>query len=258
MSYSNEAGTRAYEVYAPPSRNAAPRPLLVMLHGCAQDPADFAAGTGMNRLAERHDFVVLYPAQAPTANAMRCWNWFNPADQLRDQGEPALLAGMARHVAAAYSVDKRRIFLAGLSAGAAMALILSDTYDDVFAALGVHSGFLYGGVRTGVTRSMPTIVFHGDADIAVNVSQGAEIARRCVARESALCGSLRGAVENRESGGRDVTVTRYRNEAARELVEYWVVHGAGHTWSGGSAKGSFTDVGGPNASAEMVRFFLRV
>ncbi len=280
-SYSNGAGTRAYEVYAPPPRTPGPRPLLVMLHGCAQGPADFAAGTRMNALADLHDFVVVYPAQSTAANPMRCWNWFNVQDQWRDQGEPSLIAGIARQVTADHALDAGRLCIAGFSAGGAMAVIVAQTHAEMFAALGVHSGLPYGaaqdaasalaamqggtaahgraGARGGsappVSPAIPTIVFHGDADATVNVGNGAEIVRRAVAREVELHGVLHAGVQHRQAaGGREYTVTEYRGDAAQPLIEYWVVHGAGHAWSGGSSGGGFTDLGGPDASAEMVRF----
>ena len=256
-SFTNAAGTRAYAVYAPAPRKRGPRPLLVMLHGCTQDPGDFAVGTRMNALADLHDFVVVYPAQAAAANALRCWNWFVAQDQLRDQGEPSLIAGIARQVAEDHALDRHRIYIAGFSAGGAMAVVLAETYGELFAALGVHSGIPFAGLpRAAATHAIPTIVFHGDADPNVNVSQGAEIVRRCVAREETLQGPLQvSARQARSAGGLDYTVTSYRRDAARARIEFWMAHGAGHAWLGGSPAGSFTDARGPDASGEMVRFF---
>jgi len=252
-----------------------------MLHGCTQNPKDFAAGTRMNSLADRHDFVVVYPAQSRAHNAMGCWNWFNPPDQLRDQGEPSLIVGVALEVAAQHRVDLGRIFVAGLSAGGAMAVILGETYPDVFAALGVHSGLPFGAADSAGAalaamqgdvvrrkaeqpaaapspRPVPRIVFHGDADSTVNVSNGAEIVRRAVVRETAAGGPLHEVIENRvAAGGHAYTTSRYLRGAELPVIEFWVVHGAGHAWSGGSPAGSFTDDEGPDASAEMVRFFLQ-
>lgn len=251
-----------------------------MLHGCTQDPKDFAAGTCMNALADRHDFVVVYPAQSRAHNAMGCWNWFNPPDQRRDRGEPSLIVGIALQVAAQHAIDLRRIFVAGLSAGGAMAVILGETYPEVFAGLGVHSGLPFGVAHSAAgalaamqgeglaekreppaaaptARPVPRIVFHGDADATVDISNGAEVVRRAVVREAAAGGPLHEVIENRTAaGGRTYTTTRYRRGAELPVVEFWVVHGAGHAWSGGSPAGSFTDAEGPDASAEMVRFFL--
>jgi poly(hydroxyalkanoate) depolymerase family esterase len=284
-SYSNSSGTRAYKLYVPKSHGRKPRPLVVMLHGCGQSPDDFAAGTHMNQLAVRHDFLVVYPGQSAAANAMYCWNWFNVKDQARDAGEPSLIAGIVRKVASEYSIDPLQIFIAGLSAGGAMALILGETYQELFAAVGVHSGLPYaiahdassaiaamqGGIASrgrahparrvpqhpdASAKSIPTIVFHGDADLTINIKNGADIVEQVVSREAAIHGVLRVAVRKGQSAGERVyTVTLYRDKGLRAIVEYWVVHGAGHAWSGGSATGSFTDPTGPNASAEMVRFF---
>jgi poly(hydroxyalkanoate) depolymerase family esterase len=286
-SYSNSSGARAYKLYVPKSQGRKPRPLVVMLHGCGQSPDDFAAGTHMNQLAVRHDFLVVYPGQSASANAMYCWNWFNVKDQVRDDGEPSLIAGIVRKVASEYSIDKQQIFVAGLSAGGAMALILGETYQDLFAAVGVHSGLPYAVAHDASSaiaamqgsigsrhqrahsahrapqrpsvraKSIPTIVFHGDADLTINIKNGADIVDQVVSREAAIHGVLRVTARNgRSAGGRGYTVTVYRGEGLQPIVEYWLLHGAGHAWSGGSATGSFTDPTGPNASAEMVRFFL--
>ena len=274
-SYSNVAGTRAYRLYVPASYASAggeAAPMVVMLHGCAQTPEDFAAGTRMNELAERHGFLVLYPAQAANANRQKCWNWFRPEDQKRDSGEPSLIAGMTRKVASEYRVDARRIFAAGLSAGAAMAVILGATYPDVYTAVGAHSGLPFGAAHDRVSAfgamqgkggahsttvkvvAVPTIVFHGDADHTVNVKNGATIV------EQATLGAgdqarLSSSIEQGVSGVRKYTRTIFANGCNQPVVEEWVLHGAGHAWSGGSLEGSFTDGSGPDASTAMVRFF---
>lgn len=256
-SFSNAAGTRRYEVYAPPPRKRGPRPLLMMLHGCTQGPEDFAVGTRMNALADLHDFVVAYPAQSAAANAMRCWNWFVAGDQQRDRGEPSLIAGIARQVAEQHALDRQRIYIAGFSAGGAMAVVLAETHGDLFAGLGVHSGIPYAAPpRAAAAHALPTIVFHGDADANVNVAQGAELVRRAAAREEIAAGPLRVTIRQaRTAGGLDCTVTSYRRDAARSRIEFWLVHGAGHGWFGGSPAGSYTEARGPDASGEMVRFF---
>jgi poly(hydroxyalkanoate) depolymerase family esterase len=285
-SYSNMAGTRTYKVYIPNNGSGKPVPLLVMLHGCTQSPDDFAAGTCMNRLADLHGFLVVYPAQAAAANGMKCWNWYDENEQVRDQGEPSLIAGITRKVASEYAIDKQRIFIAGLSAGAAMAVILGVTYPDVFAAVGVHSGLPYGAAHSmastlaamrggnssapaassrggrkvpliAATKSIPTIVFHGDNDATVSANNGAHVVDQAVALATVLHGPLKKTVEERRSAnGREFTATIYRGSKTRTVVEHWVVHGVGHAWSGGSSAGSFADESGPDASAEMVRFFL--
>jgi poly(hydroxyalkanoate) depolymerase family esterase len=276
-SHSNTAGNMSYNLYTPKAARRNHSGLLVMLHGCRQTPEDFAIGTRMNRLADEHGFLVVYPAQSATANPMNCWNWFDEKDQTRDRGEPSLIAGITRQVALDHGIDARRIFVAGLSAGGAMAVILGVTYPELFAAVGVHSGLPYAAARNSASalaamrgngeprsgadsmtsRATPTIVFHGDTDTTVDVSNGIAIVDQAVSRAERAIGPMQKTIRNRMSpGGRVYTITVYHRPDAPVLVEYWVVHGAGHAWSGGSPLGSFTDATGPDASAEMVRFFL--
>lgn len=277
--FSCAAGTLAYKLYVPTSYDAgstAVVPLLVMLHGCTQSPDDFAAGTRMNTLADIHGFLVAYPAQSANANGSKCWNWFRPQDQARGSGEPALIAGMTAQIGVDYRVDASRIYVAGLSAGAAMAVVLGRTYPDVFAAVGAHSGLPYraatdmgsafaamrgSGARAAdaaqaTGKIMPTIVFHGDSDHTVVAANGDAI----VAHQRRLAGDPMPA-STRESGtasgGRRYQRTTYADASGLTVVEDWRVHGAGHAWMGGSASGSYTDPQGPDASAEMVRFFLQ-
>jgi poly(hydroxyalkanoate) depolymerase family esterase len=270
-SFTAAAGTRAFKLFIPPQAAAGtPLPLVVMLHGCTQDPDDFAAGTRMNALAEAQGFFVLYPAQAPRSNSHKCWNWFAPGDQRRGAGEPALLAGMARHVMQAHAIDPDRVYVAGLSAGGAMAAILAREYGDLFAAAGIHSGLPAGAARdvgsafnvmkSGAaatpTRSAPLIVFHGDADGTVAARNGDAVI------ESVLAALPRGARTEGAgtAGGRAFRHTVWRAvDAAADapsLAEQWRISGAGHAWSGGSASGSYADAAGPDASREMLRFFL--
>ena len=293
--FRNQAGTRAYKLYVPTSLTNEPMPLVVMLHGCTQSPDDFAAGTQMNRLAEQHGFIVVYPEQAPNANGSKCWNWFKPQDQARDSGEPSLIAGITREVARNYPVDPGRIYVAGLSAGAAMAVILGEAYPELYAGIGAHSGLPYaaahdmpsafaamGGSRGAVpelanlpglsnlpgavagprkraAHFVPTIVFHGDQDHTVGKGNGVEIlqqATAALALEASESPATPITQRGTASGGRGYSRTVYADPQGRSRVESWIVHGAGHTWSGGHSSGSYTDATGPDASAEMVRFFL--
>ncbi len=262
-------GSRSYKLYVPGSYDGTPRALVVMLHGCTQSPDDFARGTRMNTLAEEHGFLVAYPAQSQSANASKCWNWFNTADQQRDRGEPALIAGITREVMREFAVDPRRVHVAGLSAGGAMAAILGDAYPDLYAAVGVHSGLAPGAahdmpsafaaMRSGgavnpaatSARDVPTIVFHGDADTTVDPRNGDQVAAQ--ARGSAP--RRRQTHTGRSAGGVDYTRTVESSDDGRPQLEQWLVHGAGHAWSGGDASGSFVAPLGPDASREMVRFF---
>jgi poly(hydroxyalkanoate) depolymerase family esterase len=262
-------------------------PLIVMLHGCTQNPDELAAGTRMNELADEEGFLAVYPAQSPKANGMNCWNWFNRKDQVRDRGEPALIAGIARDVMRNYEVDEQRVFVAGISAGAAMAVIMETVYPELFAAVGVHSGLAYGAAhnatsafvalrgrnkagadatsvigrrplrRTVATRATPTIVFHGDKDTTVDPSNGYAVVDQAVSLAADSHGPLQKTVQERTTvNGREYTATIYCTQSRRPIVEFWELHGAGHAWSGGSSNGSYADESGPDASAEMVRFFL--
>ena len=287
--YANRAGTRSYKLYVPARIGALPPPLVVMLHGCTQSADDFAAGTRMNQLADEHRFLVVYPEQPSSANPSKCWNWFKAQDQVRDTGEPSLIAGIVRDVAARHGVDTRRIFVAGLSAGAAMAVILGETYPELFAGVGAHSGLPYcsahdipsataamKGGRSGlaslkaaqspgaaprrkIAQAVPTIVFHGDRDHTVQQANGIEIVQQAKHAHAAHAPdrSMRDStVRGTAPGGRSFSRTVHVDEAGRPCIESWTVHGAGHAWAGGSASGSYTDPIGPDASAEMVRFFL--
>jgi poly(hydroxyalkanoate) depolymerase family esterase len=276
-SFSNAAGTRAYRLYVPARAATGPRPLIVMLHGCTQNPQDFAAGTTMNALAEQHGCLVLYPEQPRSANANSCWNWFEAGHQGREQGEPAILAGMTRDVLRAHGGDPGRVFVAGLSAGGAMAAILAAAYPELYAAVGVHSGLPVGsahdlmsalnamkGKRAGGRKAakqgagarIPAIVFHGDADSTVHVSNGEAVLRQFTG-EAQNGGPLRETEERgRDGNGRSHTRTVLLDAGGRAVAEHWTLHGGGHAWSGGSTAGSYAEAGGPNASAEMLRFFL--
>ena len=240
-----------------------------MLHGCGQTPEDFAKGTGMNALAEQLGVIVVYPAQPREAHPNRCWNWFRPEDQARDGGEPALLASLTRDVLARHGADPARVYVAGLSAGGATAMLLAHAYPDLFAAVGCHSGLPPGaaGDKTAaiiamkqgspgqrLARPVPTIIFHGSDDRVVTPRNGRFLAIRAIETFPGLR-----AVELSRTvpGGRAYVRTSHRIGQGRSWVEHWLVKGAGHAWSGGSRAGRFVDPGGPDASAQMLRFFLR-
>lgn len=262
LPFDTPQGQRHYKLFVPAGLQPKPTPLVLMLHGCTQDPDDFAAGTRMNELAQERGFLVLYPAQAPRSNAHRCWNWFRPSDQKRDSGEPAMLAHITRHVMKTHAIDPTRVYVAGLSAGGAMAAILAQEYPDLFAAAGVHSGVPHGAANTLTTAfnvmqngpshmpatqsALPLIVFHGDQDSTVHPSNGQHFV-------AGLTRAERDA--QRTEGGRSYERTLYRDNRGRIKAEHWVVHGAGHAWSGGHPDGSYTDEQGPNATREMLRFF---
>jgi poly(hydroxyalkanoate) depolymerase family esterase len=271
-SYSNPAGSRAYRLFVPSGYQGQPLPLVVMLHGCTQSPEDFAAGTRMNFVAEEQTCFVVYPAQRSEANQAKCWNWFRSTDQQRGKGEPSLIAGITRKVMRDYSVDPNRVYVAGLSAGAAAAAVMGATYADLYAAIGVHSGLACGAavdlpsafvamrqgggsdhrVFPGDEPTVPTIVFHGDRDATVHPKNGDQILERAMKTTSPQRKVHRGQVP----GGHSYTRTIFTDASGRGILEHWSIHGAGHAWSGGSPVGSYTDPRGPDATREMLRFFL--
>jgi len=269
--YSSPAGSRAYRLFIPSRYREQPLPLVVMLHGCTQSPDDFAAGTRMNFLAEEQNCFVVYPAQPSQANQSKCWNWFRAADQQRGRGEPSLIAGITRQIMDDYLVDRKRVYVGGLSAGAAAAAVMGATYNDLYAAIGIHSGLACGvatdlpsalvamrqggsghKVVSGDRPPLPTIVFHGDRDTTVHPNNGGQILEQSVRTTSTQKRVHRGQVP----GGHAYTRTILSDASGRGMLEHWNIHGAGHAWSGGSPAGSYTDPRGPDATREMLRFFL--
>jgi poly(hydroxyalkanoate) depolymerase family esterase len=270
--YSNPAGSRAYKLFVPSRYQGQPLPLVVMLHGCTQSPDDFAAGTRMNFIAEEQTCFVVYPAQRSEANQSKCWNWFRSADQQRDAGEPSLIAGITRQIMRDYSVDPKRVYVAGLSAGAAAAAIMAATYNDLYAAVGIHSGLACGAatdmpsafaamrqgggagrrIISGGGPAVPVIIFHGDRDTTVHPNNGGQVLEQAIGTTSTQKKVRRGQIP----GGHAYTRTTHTDAGGREILEHWNIHGAGHAWSGGSPAGSYTDPRGPDATREMLRFFL--
>jgi poly(hydroxyalkanoate) depolymerase family esterase len=267
-----------YRVYEPQrSDPAALLPLVVMLHGCKQDSEDFARGTGMNEVAAREGFLVLYPEQLRKSNSMGCWNWFESGHQGRGAGEPAMIAALVQRVLDAHGGDPHRVYVAGLSAGGAMATTVAELYPEVFAAVGVHSGLPPGAahdipsaftaMRKGAAATsrqpaavpVPTIVFHGTADRTVAPANGEQIAQRQLAARRAAGQALEPSVVQNAMGEhvRKVKCARWTAADGRPVLESWTVESGPHAWSGGSAAGSFTDPQGPSASEAMARFFLR-
>jgi poly(hydroxyalkanoate) depolymerase family esterase len=253
-----------------------------MLHGCSQSADDFATGTGMNLRAKENGFYVLYPEQAPDANPTGCWNWFEPEHQQRGSGEPAVLASLTQAVITQYGIDPKCVFVAGLSAGGAMATVMARAYPEMFAAVGVHSGLPTGTVGnmnqalTLMSRgnapedqrqpvlapdhhpaphlqfSIPIIVFHGDQDSTVHPSNGEQVVKAALGQTICQVQTDQGTSNN----GRRFTRRTFITPRDQVLAEYWLVHGTGHAWSGGSPTGSYTDRHGPDATGEMLRFFF--
>lgn len=297
ITFVHDGAQHHYLLYVPPGAVAGtPMPLVLMLHGCSQDPDDFAAATGMNQAATAANALVLYPAQARNANPSGCWNWFESSNQHRGQGELGLMVAMVCDVMERHPVDAQRVYAAGISAGGAMVALLGREYPDMFAAIGVHSGLQAGaadnmmaalsamnnGAKLGPSSpsARPAahssgaahpalIVFHGDADTTVSAKNGEQLVDAAL---QAALGDKRAAVQESQPGqsdaGQRFTRHLYRavngadadadgdHRAADVLVEHWVLHNAGHAWSGGSAKVGQTDPRGVNATKEMLRFFL--
>ena len=275
-----------YRLYIPSTTSLTPMPLLLLLHGCTQDAEDFATGTAMNAIADENGIAVLYPSQTAKANANKCWNWFEPAHQRRGSGEPAALSALTQQISSDHAFDTQRVFVAGMSAGGAMAVVLGEQYPELFAAVGIHSGLpsgvannlmqalsaMKGGshpivrrqpippIREATTptsaRNQPTIVFHGAQDHTVDAANAQTIITNCLHHASAADDDITSQCIQPVPGPNAVTITTYSDSAKQVICEYWHLHSAGHRWSGGDSAGTHTDAEGPNASAEMVRFFL--
>ena len=275
-SYACAAGRRSYKLYVPQRHHAGGRrPLVVMLHGGTQDADDFAAGTRMNDLAEEHGFLVAYPNQCKSANPSLCWNWFKPEDQMRGAGEPSIIAGITSEIIAEHDIDPQRVFVAGLSAGGAMAGVMAATYPEIYAAVGVHSGLPY---RSATDVASAFAAMRGDPGLQRPAENAACVRSRTSPADHRLprrCGSHRPSVERgkdheghatsgdsierakaRSSASRTYTREIIRDKTGTVVVEHWLIHGSGHAWSGGSPDGTYTDPHGPDASREMLRFFL--
>ncbi len=285
------AGSRSYRVYVPLGlRRTSWAPLLIALHGCGQTGLDFAVGTRFNDLADKHRFVVVYPEQAATHNGQRCWNWFRPGHQSRGAGEPAILAGIVRAVTAEtdeWRIDPERIYVAGISAGGAMAVVLAATYPELFAAVGVHSAPPYRSASgpaealsamRGTTGAPPVgdpaipmppmVIFQGTADGTVRSVNAQRLADQWLSfRRAAMSAAIAGPPVGRPrvtlvAGPRPATArSRRAHQVTRwyagghKVLELWLIQGLGHGWSGGSAEGSYSDPRGPRASTEMWKFF---
>jgi poly(hydroxyalkanoate) depolymerase family esterase len=271
QTFTNEAGSRMYKLYIPSRYRGEPLPLVVMLHGCTQSPDDFAAGTQMNKWAEEQGLLVAYPGQSSSANPSKCWNWFSAGDQLRGKGEPSLIAGITRRVMRDFAVDRARVYVAGLSAGGAAAAIMGSVYPDLYAAICVHSGLACGAAKDmpsafaamrqggslpiqGTKRPLPTIVFHGDRDNLVSPVNGDHV----IAQSKAAADLELTISHGQSAGGLRYTRTVQADGNGCPILEQWLLHGAGHAWSGGSPAGSYTEPRGPDASREMLRFFFEI
>jgi poly(hydroxyalkanoate) depolymerase family esterase len=284
--YTNFYGARAYEVYIPPSYHAGTAvPLVVALHGCSELADQFRQLTQFDRLASARNFIVVFPEQAGYANSAECWNWEEWVNQSRGAGEPSLIAGITSWVKSHYTIDAKRVYTTGISAGGAMADIMGATYPDVYAAIGVHSGCEYNGyvciasqgpdpVTSGhqaytamgsFKRRLPVIVFQGTSDPFVPPINGDQVIRQWqVTNDYIDDGSFNGSISSSPAtttpgavpGGRTYTVRRYNDHAGAELEQYWTVDGMVHAWSGGCSCELFSDPAGPDATTAMYDFFM--
>lgn len=281
--YTDPNGTLDYRLYASSKRGTRP-PLFVMLHGAGQSASDFAQGTRMHEVVREFGGIALFPEQSRSAHPFGSWNWYDVKHQFASGGEPSMLAGLTRQIIRDHDVDPARVYVAGMSAGGAMAMILAQTHPELYAAVGVHSGIATGvahdlmsalrAMNSGppidqpakvdadlldALPAVPIIVFHGDRDQTVHPLNAEAVLARALNRSD-----LPGQTDTTAPpspmnvpGGRAVTLVRHVRRKGRPDAEMWLVHGGGHAWTGGSAKGSFTDEAGPDASREMLRFFLR-
>ena len=278
-----------YRLYLPPpvvkstnSEQNTRMPLMVLLHGCTQNAQDFARGTAMNDLAGQHHAMVLYPEQISKSNSARCWNWFEPGHQQAGRGEPGMIAALTLHVLATHpdpqGADPSRVYIAGLSAGGAMAAVVAGLHPETFAAVGVPSGLAAGAAQDMVsafiamhsgakshapdkTSALPTIVFHGTADKTVHPDNGEHIISAAVATLKAsglaLIETCTTEGEAKGNKGQSAQRTQYSTPDGTSYAEHWLVGGGPHAWSGGNAAGSYTDPDGPSASKAMLAFFLQ-
>jgi len=285
-------GTRSYSIFVPSSyRSGQPVPLVVMIHGCTQDANDFMIGTQMNLLAERENFIVIYPEQSPVHNAANCWNFFETANQRRGSGEPQVIVDMVNHVRSNFTINSDAIFTAGISSGGALTTTLGVLYPDVFRAISVHAGLSYQSginaatglsamfsavpaihpalaannavaqIGVGRARVVPTLVVHGSFDTVVNPLNGDHVVAQMLTYNAWSDPSIN--IFNRTfrtgtapvANGRTYSVESFRNSAGQVVVEHHRINLMGHDWSGGNAAGSHTDPRGPNASEIVWRFF---
>ena len=269
--FSNAAGSRTYKLFIPSRSQGQPLPLVVMLHGCTQSPDDFAAGTRMNFLAEEQNCFVVYPEQPSGANQAKCWNWFRTGDQRRGGGEPSLIAGITRQIMRDHAIDPKRVYVAGLSAGGAAAAIMGATYADLYASVGIHSGLACGAASDLPSAFVAMRQGNGSEAIAEgrlsradhrfpwrSRHHGASQQRRPDSRAVRQSDEFdsEGASRTSARTAMPIPAPSLPTAGGRAISEHWNIHGAGHAWSGGSPAGSYTDPRGPDATREMLRFFL--
>ncbi len=289
-SYSNEAGTRTYKVFVPSTYSGQPLPLIVDLHGCSSSADEEARWSRFNDLAETYGVLMAYPEQDAAANGSRCWNWFLPDHHMRDAGEPSLIAGITREVMSRWSVDARRVYVAGISAGGAMSNIMAVTYPDLYAAAMIYAGCEYKGLCFGTVaavpaetagqmayaemaeraRVVPVLVIQGDMDPLVPYPNADIIVQQFLASDDWADNDANDGSVNREPsatrsgqkpGGRSYDIDDYNDAAGCLLVQRWLIHGMGHMWANAESNGSprdtaLTDPLAPDVSTPTFEFLL--
>jgi poly(hydroxyalkanoate) depolymerase family esterase len=286
--HTEAAGTRAFRGFVPSGYDRAkPLPLVVALHGCTQTADQLRQLTRFDELAEARKFIVVYPEQSKSANFLGCWNWFLDAHMHRGAGEPSIIAGITAWAQQHYAIDRRRIYVTGLSAGGAMASVMGATYPNLYAAIGVGSGCEYAagapcaGYRSAdpeqagllarramgpFARPLPVVIFQGDRDTTVPPVNAEQLVRQWQvtadwaddgAANRSVPRSARRRSFRRASGRRTAAVASYGDGRGRVLVQRWLVRGMGHAWSGGCSCAAYSYPSGPDATRAMYRFFMR-
>jgi poly(hydroxyalkanoate) depolymerase family esterase len=292
----NPSGSLEYKLFVSSAyRKEKSVPLVVMLHGCTQKVEELAAISGINELADKNNFLVAYPEQSVAANPLKCWNWFDPKHQSRDAGEPSLIAAVIQDIRTSYNIDEKRMYVVGISAGGAMAVVMGTAYPELFAGLGVIAGTEYKAalnVQDGLTAMkqggpdpnqqgllafqaiqkspvgtktrLPLIVFQGTKDPYLSPVNTDQLITQWAQTHDYLDDgkdndsvSIRSAKEKKVDvpGGYSLTKSSYSDSQGHLLLEKWIVEGLGHAWPGSSVANPFADAKGPNATEEMWRFF---
>ncbi|MES2760270.1 MAG: PHB depolymerase family esterase [Pseudomonadota bacterium] len=256
-------------------------PLIVMLHGCEQTATLFAQGTRMNQLAETAGYAVLYPQQSVSTHRHRCWKWYDRATQ-QGGGDVPMIVGIINKVMANYPIDRSRIYICGISAGAAMANIVALNHPDLFAGLGLHSGPSFGGAHSTIGaltvmqhgagmrvdgaiaevlgrreqfQPLPTILIHGDEDHVVRPINLAHLTRQAMLVNRLPADSPE-QVEVKVKRGRSYQL-RDVYSGRKVMLRVARIAELKHAWSGGDERISFNSAQGPDASKMMLDFFSR-
>jgi poly(hydroxyalkanoate) depolymerase family esterase len=270
----------SYALYTPPGAALARMPLVVMLHGCKQNADEFAQGTRINLLADRYGFAVLYPEQSKHDHAHRCWRWYDDSSA-GGGGEAASVVSLVQAVVAQHRLDPERVYVAGMSAGAGLAALLAIRYPSVFAAVGLHSGVVFGEARSAVAAmdvmrrgsrndpvglidatvdvrnfpGMPAIIVHGELDSVVSANNAEQLSTQFLRLNGFIDATgARRAGETREEKVADGVVRDFVKNG-RRVVKTCVVRGLGHSWAGGDDTVAFHSSKGPDSTALMWEFF---